>query len=164
MSKFYWHHGLPSNSILVKQVYGIIFSLDGKILLLKDGQHFSLSGGKPEKYDRNIEETLKRELKEEINVSVAKTHLIGYQLVDDEDGSEPYAQIRMIALIDNIGNKRPDTDNGKMYDRVWVSPLRAIQLLDWGDIGLFQISDAVRIAEKEWEISFFSDFSFMEEV
>ena len=43
-----WHLGTVPSHITIKQVYGIIFSYDGRILLMKDGNTYSLAGGTPE--------------------------------------------------------------------------------------------------------------------
>ena len=59
--------------------------------------------------------------------------------MDEEDGTPPYAQVRMAALINKIGKKRPDPDNGKTYDRLLVPPEKAAFLLNWGDVGHQQI-------------------------
>ena len=57
----------------------------------------------------------------------------------EEDGTPPYAQVRMAALIRKIGIKRPDPDNGKTYDRLLVPPDKAAFLLNWGDVGRQQL-------------------------
>ena len=59
--------------------------------------------------------------------------------MNEEDGTPPYAQVRMAALIHKIGIKRPDPDNGKTYDRLLVPPDKAAFLLNWGDVGRQQL-------------------------
>jgi len=83
--------------------------------------------------------------------------MLGYQEVDEENGRAPYAQVRMTAIIENIGPSRPDPDNGKTYDRILTSPKRAIELLNWGETGRLQIEEAVRIAKEQLGITKFSD-------
>lgn len=62
MAIFSWHDGSVPKGTLITQVYGLIFSDDGHLLLLIDGNEYSLAGGKPENQDKDIEETLKLEL------------------------------------------------------------------------------------------------------
>lgn len=148
MGIYKWVDGEVSPELPVKQVYGIVFSKDGKILLKKDGEHYSLPGGKPEPEDSRMEDTLKRELDEEVNVSACNIVMLGYQLVDEQNNIPPYAQVRMAAKITRIGAKRPDPDTGRTYDRVFASPKRAAELLNWGDVGEQQIQAAVFAAKR----------------
>jgi len=152
MAKFTWHNGEVPKGIEIKQVYGLIFSNDGRLLLrveAKDSEmKYSLAGGHPEIYDEGIEGTVRRELIEEVNIKITTPIIIGYQKVDEEDGTPPFAQVRMTALIDTVGEVRPDTDNGKIYDRLLVSPLKAAELLNWGEVGYSQIKTAMNIATK----------------
>ena len=88
------------------------------------------------------ETAARRELLEEVNTEIEKPVYIGFQLVDEENGTPEYAQVRMAALIRNIGKKQPDPDNGKTYDRLMVAPECAAVLLQWGDVGYEQIMRA----------------------
>ena len=99
--------------------------------------------------DKSIEDTLKREFIEEANITLKNIHLLGYQLVEEDNGVKPYAQVRMIAQIDKIFENRPDLDNGKLYERVFKTPKETINLLNWGEVGRKQIEEAVKLAKKE---------------
>lgn len=153
MSVYQWIEGTVPCGLEVRQVYGIVFAKDGRILLRKDGEKYSLPGGKPELFDLNMEATLKRELDEEVNVSVNSIVMVGYQLVDEENGIPAYAQVRMAAKLEGIEEPRPDPDTGRTYQRVFVSPQQAITLLDWGNSGRRQICSAVTIAKEVLGIS-----------
>lgn len=153
MAIFTWHNGSSPEGMRVTQVYGLVFTNDGRLLLRVERKEerikYSLAGGKPEKDDNGREETLKREFREEVNTSLKDgAYIVGYQQVDEEDGSPPYAQMRMTAIIDTIGRKQPDPDTGKTYDRLLTTPERAIELLDWGEVGAAQVNEAVRIAKE----------------
>ena len=156
MAKFIWCNGNVPNNMQIKQVYGILFSIDGRIFLmaekLADRIKYSLPGGHPENIDKTLDETLRREVLEEVNISVKNPIIVGYQEVDEEDGSCLYAQVRMAALIDKVGDKIPDIANGKTYDRLLVSPSKAIELLNWGEVGYLQIMSAVEIAEAQFGV------------
>ena len=56
--------------------------------------------------------------------------------------------MRMTAIIDSIGPKQADPDNGKTYDRLLTTPKCAIKLLNWGEVGESQINEALRLAIK----------------
>ena len=161
MAKFVWYNGEVPNNLKIKQVYGILFTKDGRILLaIKDkgnGKIFTLAGGKPESYDEDNIATLKRELIEEVNVTINTPITVGYQEVDEENGNPTYAQFRMAAIIDSIGPRLPDPDTNETYERILTTPIRAIELLDWGDVGKLQIEEAVKVAKEKLGITTFSN-------
>lgn len=156
MALISWKTEEVPNGMEIKQVYGLIFTKDGRIMLRteqkKDRIKYSLAGGHPEPLDIGIEGTCRRELIEEVNTTIHKPIYVGYQLVDEEDGSPLYAQVRMTALIDVIGPVKPDSDNGKTYGRFLTSPKRAAELLNWGEVGFAQILSATNIIEREFGI------------
>lgn len=151
-----WENGSVPEGMEIKQVYGLIFTEDGRIMLRTeqkpDSVKFSLAGGHPEPFDDGIEETCRRELIEEINTTIHQPIYVGYQLIDEEDGTPFYAQVRMAAVIDSIGPMKPDPDNGKIYGRFLTSPDRASKLFNWGDVGDAQIHRAVEIVGREYGI------------
>lgn len=153
MAIFTWYNGNVPEGMKVTQVYGLVFTKDGRMLLkvekVGDKIMYSLAGGKPELEDNSREETLKREFLEEVNTTLQDGALVvGYQKVDEEDGSPPYAQMRMSAIIDSIGIRQPDLDTGKTYGRLLTTPKRAIELLNWGEVGESQVNEALRIAKE----------------
>lgn len=149
--------GAVPPGIAVKQVHGLIFTRDGRLLLRRDGEHYSLAGGKPEPDDGGLEGTLRKELLEEVNIEIEPPVLIGYQLVDEQNGSHPYAQVRMAAFLKNVGPSRPDPATGRTYERLWVPPSRAVSLLDWGQVREQQIQSAVEIVRERLQSSQFSN-------
>ena len=154
MARFTWRCGSVPEGMEIRQVYGILFSEDGRILLKAekrgDGMRFSFAGGHPERFDADAFATLVREVREEINSSVKSPRLLGYQEVDEEDGSPLYAQVRMAALLDEVGEILPDPDNGETYMRLLAPPDRAIALLGWGKVAEEQISEAVKVFEGDY--------------
>ena len=161
MATFTWYNGEVPNGLKVRQVYGLIFTRDGRMLLKVEnksrGKVYSLAGGTPETFDVDKEATLRRELIEEVNVTIEKPITVGYQEVDEENGTPTYAQFRMTAIIDNIGPCLPDPDNGETYERLLTTPSRAIELIGWGEVGKLQIEEAFRIAKDELGLTTFSD-------
>lgn len=156
MGIYTWYNGSVPAGMKVRQVSGLLFSRDGYLLVMgemKNGQmKYSLPGGHPEREDLNFAATLKREVWEEINTTIAEPILVGYQQVNEQDGTS-YAQVRMTALIGEIGTARPDIDNGKLYQRLLVPPLKAAELLNWGEVGLLQVKEAMRIVAEHFGIT-----------
>ena len=145
MTEYKWTKGDVPRGIEVRQVYGIVFSDDGRILLRIEDGKYKLTGGKPEG-DETYEQTLIREYLEEVNVELKNCRYLGYLLVNDDNG-EQYAQVRMIAKIKRIGENRPDIDNGKTYGRLLVTPEKAKILLNYKDeAGNTMLDDAVKTA------------------
>ena len=157
MARFEWVGDRVPEGMRITQVYGIILDREGRVMLRLEkragGIRYSLGGGRPEPFDDGIEATCRRELLEEVNTEIETPVYIGYQLVDEEDGTPPYAQVRMAALIRRIGEKKPDPDNGKTYDRYMVSPERAAELLNWGDTGWAQVMKAKEVIYRQYGIT-----------
>ena len=123
---------VPQN-LAIKQVYGVAFSNEGNILLRVEDNKYKLTGGKPEKNDKDFEETLKREYIEELNIELEDINYLGYLLVE-EDNKEKYAQVRMIAKIKSIGEIKPDLDNGKIYKRFMANIKNVKNYLSYPDL------------------------------
>ena len=157
-----WYLGTVPAHITVRQIYGIVFSHDGRILLMKDGNTYSLAGGTPEAEDNGIEETLRRELIEEVNVQIDTPYIVGYRLIDEENSTEPYAQVRMASLMAEIMPAKPDPATGRTYKRYLVSPSKAIELLNWQDDGAAQINSAVDVARNFLGLSSFDNNEILE--
>lgn len=158
MGFFTWRKGEVPENLKITQVYGIIFSSDGRVLVRienRDKKHYSLPGGRPEVFDKNKEETLIRETLEEVNTEIKNIKMVGYQTITDQNG-KLHVQVRMTALIDKIGEKQADPDNGQTYDRLLTTPERAIELLNW-DCGKEQIMDAFEIAKEHYNFKTVSE-------
>lgn len=159
--KLSWHEKEVPNNLEIKQVYGVLFTDDKRILLMKkmlnSKPFFSLSGGTPESYGESLVATLRRELVEEINTTIEQPIYLGYQEVDFEDGTKPFAQVRMVAKIRAIGMRLPDPDSGITYERILVPPKFAGRTLNWGEIGNRIIEKATIVAEENFNFESESD-------
>ncbi len=142
-----WINGEVPEDLKIKQIYGIVFDENFNVFLRKYEGRYLLTGGRPESFDKTREDTLRREFQEEANMTIKNIHMAGYQVVDEGTGTKTFAQIRMIAQVDKMGENRPDTDNGKLYERLFVSPAQAIKLLNWGEVGKAQIEEGYRLAK-----------------
>lgn len=154
MVTYKWFEEEVPENLEIKQVYGIAFDQSGRVFLHIDNGIYTMTGGKPEIIDKSMEDTLKREFLEEVNITIKDIYYLGYQYVDEKNGIKPYAQVRMCALIDKVYENRPDTDNGKLYERVLVSPVNAKKYLNWGKPGDMQIDAAVSKAKEKYHIEY----------
>ena len=160
MTKYSWLKEKGPEDLDIKQVYGVVFSDDGQILLRVEDDKYKLTGGKPERYDSNFEETLKREYLEELNIEIENSHYLGYLLVEDE--TKEYAQVRMIARVKSVGDIRPDPDNGKIYQRFMSSVKNVKSYLNYPDLAGNQlIEDAIHLAKETYQINFSDDEYFI---
>ena len=165
MAQITWEKGNVPAGMEVRQVYGVFFDKQGRVLLRIEKGKYKLTGGKPEKNDSDYYATLRRELREEANCTVGDLRMVGYQKVDEEDGTPAYAQIRMTGIIHEIGEASPDPDRpGWVYGRVLVSPLKAAVLLNWGQVGINQIYDVAMEAHTHFNLGIISDMLINEEV
>ena len=143
MAKYTWNTSLVPNDVVVKQVYGIVFSDDFKILLRVEDGKYKLTGGKPEK-DESYEDTLKREYIEELNVELDNVSYLGYLLVEENDLL--YAQVRMVAKIKKINDTCIDPAMGKTYGRELVDCNKVKDYLKYkDDAGNTMIDDAINM-------------------
>ena len=63
----------------------------------------------------------------------------------------------MIAMIDTIGECLPDPDNGKTYQRLLTCPSKAIEYLNWGEVGKSMIESSVELAKEKYGLTSFLD-------
>ncbi len=159
MANYTWNNDLVPSTIKVKQVYGIAFTNDFRILLRIEDNKYKLTGGKPE-VNEDYEQTLKREYIEELNVELEDCYYLGYLLV--EENNESYAQVRMIAKIKSINDKHIDPANGKIYDRKLVLPDRVKKYLNYQDkAGNIMLDEGINLAKNTYE---FNENSLKEEL
>ena len=157
MVKIIWHYGETPKDMQVRQVYAIVFDKYGRTMLkcdMKNGKRcFGMIGGTPETFDKDRIATLKREFLEEVNTTLKDPiYLVGYQIIEGDRDLPPYAQIRMVAMIDKIGEKKPDPDNGKISERILTTPEKAIKLLGWGESAEKPIMRAFEIAKEKFNL------------
>ena len=148
MVNYTWHNSMVPSNLMVRQVYGIVFDNDFKVLLRVENEKYKLAGGKPEE-DETFEETLKREYIEEVNVELEECYYLGYLLVEENDSK--YAQVRMIAKIKNINENHIDPATGIMYGRKLVDSNELKKYLNYPDeAGNMMIDDAINKAKEKW--------------
>lgn len=143
-----WYEKPVPDDLPVTQVHGVLLTDDGRVLVRIKSGSARLTGGRPER-DETWEETLRRETMEEASVSVGKMYYLGYQVPD----GEKYAQVRMVALVDEIfpAQPDPDRDSNWIYGRelVPIDDAKVRYTESFGEIGARIIDAAVMIGERE---------------
>jgi 8-oxo-dGTP pyrophosphatase MutT (NUDIX family) len=95
--------GSIPNGIAISQVTGYCVDDVGRILIVKNKRGWGFPGGHPEPGE-SPEDTLRREVIEEANVSLKKPEIIGYMEVrDPQNGSVEgthYVQLKYLAEIE----------------------------------------------------------------
>ncbi|MBA8827813.1 8-oxo-dGTP pyrophosphatase MutT (NUDIX family) [Saccharopolyspora lacisalsi] len=132
------------------QVYGWLLH-QGRVLVQDTGSGFNLPGGRPEPEDADLVATLRREAREESQVTVAETRYLGYERV--VRSGQPRALVRMVGVIDEFLPRHPDPDGGRLLGRLLCPLSEATHLLDWGTSGQDQSRAAAVEAEQGWGIS-----------
>jgi 8-oxo-dGTP diphosphatase len=131
-------------------VYGFLLCpRTGRVLVQDDEGSFSLPGGKPEPADHDLAGTLAREAFAESRVRVGATAYLGYQHVS-RPGRTPYAQVRMVGVIDEFAPRGPEPDGVRVRRRLMTSLGSAPSILGWGLPGIMQSRAAARVARVEW--------------
>jgi len=118
MSTYRWIESEVPKELEIRQVYGFIFDSGGRILILDDEGKYNLPGGRPENGESAVE-TLVREVREEVQVSIASIEYLGYQLID---GDEKFAQVRMACEAEQIFPSATDPSTGRSYKRYSTTP------------------------------------------
>ena len=121
----------------VKQVYGVLFNKKGEIVIVNTSGNWQLPGGKPED-NESFEETLIREVDEEVDVDISDIKPLGYQKVihyeKDKRVSVTY-QLRYFALVKKVKKQTIDPAHNKIPVRKFINPDEFLNYCPWSDIG-----------------------------
>ncbi|MEK7526203.1 MAG: NUDIX hydrolase [Patescibacteria group bacterium] len=131
----------------ITQVYGICFNDKDEILICRRNKEdgWQIPGGHPEKGE-TIEETLKRELLEEVDVKSKKIKILGVQKVYPKDELEKFSyQLRCVCEVDKLLPQTPDPDNGDTWERKFIPAQEAVNYIKWGLTGDIMFKDAISL-------------------
>jgi len=135
----------------ITQVYGIVFNDKGEILICRSSAtaKWQIPGGSPEKGERP-EETLERELLEEVDVKVKNIKLLGFQRVDQKDNpfkhvGDRYYQARMYCELEELLPQTPDPCTDQTWERKFVPQDKTMQYLPWKVVGEAMFGDAIKM-------------------
>src|SRR5260221_8955481 len=103
----------------ITQVYGICFNDKNEILVCRRDKNdtWQIPGGHPEK-DEIIEQTLQREMLEEVDLKIKNIKVLGVQKAyPKEKPDEIIYQVRCICEVDELLPQTPDPDNDDTWER-----------------------------------------------
>ena len=150
---------VPSNTYgemnPITQVYCLCFNHEGNILVVRkqantnEIKSWNLPGGTPE-VGEIPEDTLKRELIEEADVTLSKFGMLGAFEVfapenSNNNGSEHFYQLRYAGSIKDINPQTPDPDDGKTFERLFIKPNEFTSYIKWGEL-----SDVLLTSALDW--------------
>lgn len=135
----------------ITQVYGIIFNEKGEILVCREKPEdkWQIPGGHPEKGETS-DQTLVRELKEEVDVTIKEVVPLGVQKVEFPDNpnkkeGDLFYQVRYIAILDKLLPQTPDPANGNTWERKFVPVSKITEYIKWGNVGEEMLKDAITL-------------------
>lgn len=134
----------------VTQCYGICFDENDKILVAREPEKpWSLPGGRPENNETPVE-TLRRELREEVNIEVKNIRLLGVQRVEypnnpNSSEGECYYQARFVCEFKKMLTTLPDPATGKVFEKKFVPSSQITEYVQWGELGASMFRDAIKL-------------------
>lgn len=130
------------------QAYGIVFNDQNEILLIQVGGKWQIPGGTPEPGE-TPEQTLRRELLEEADVTVRDVRPLGAQRVDysnnpNVEEGDVFYQYRYVCRLDELHESTPDPVTGETYPRKFVPAETVTDYVNWGELGKAMFEDAAK--------------------
>jgi len=121
---------VPQN-LKVSQVSGYCLDNDNKVLIVKNDHGWGLPGGHPEEGE-STEQSLRREISEEANVTISSFKLLGYVEVNDPQNESiegrAYAQLRFICRLAEINEFSAEFETS---ERAFVSIAELPNYITW---------------------------------
>ena len=135
----------------ITQVYGVCFDKYGNILIARskpDDSRWQISGGTPEEGE-STEQTLKRELLEEVDIEVEDIRILGVQKVEElGELIKTYYQVRCVCKIQKLLPLTPDPADNVLWERKLVPAKNISQFVRWGKTGEAMFKDAIELINK----------------
>lgn len=131
----------------ITQVYGIVFNDKGEILICRKGAgDWQIPGGHPEK-DETINQTLEREMLEEVDTTITDIQILGIQKgeMPDVPDNKPHYQVRCIAKLRRLLPQTPDPANSHTWKRKFVPAEEITEYIEWGKTGKAMFRDAINL-------------------
>lgn len=117
----------------IAQVYGVCFDEHNRVMVIRQpGDAWNLAGGKPE-LGETPEQTLRREVLEETNVTLGECGMIGYQKVTKDDGTVKY-QLRYACRIARVDKVQVDPATGVTHDRLFLPAEKVTEYIEYPQI------------------------------
>ncbi|MDP2947470.1 MAG: GNAT family N-acetyltransferase [Nanoarchaeota archaeon] len=130
----------------IRGVHGFIFDDNKNICLVKfpGKDHWQVPGGHPESYDKSFDETLVREVDEEVDLELKEIKRVGYiKAVPRGDFDTVNYALRYVAEVEKIKEQTIDPAEGIIPEREFVKPEEFENFTGWIRNGNFQIKKAL---------------------
>ena len=137
------------NNVIGSQ--GFIFNDEGKFCIVKfsSKEHWLITGGKPEKYDKTYEDTLTREVDEEADLEIKDIKRVGYVISYRKDNPKKKEySLRYTANVSRIKSQTIDPAYNEIPGRKFIFPEEFDKYCGWGENGDFQMK---KVLEKRLE-------------
>ncbi|WP_229321970.1 hypothetical protein [Streptomyces sp. UNOC14_S4] len=130
------------DSIPIRRVSGFCFDDSGRVLLREMTDRCELPGCAPDPAVGDADKALMRGCREQWRISITEPIYLGYQRVDERNGTPPYAELRMAAHVTAFHPLDADASTSPRYRRL-LSPISNVPaVLHWGVEGLLQATAA----------------------
>ena len=131
---------------------GFIFDDSGRFCIMKLSckEKWLIIGGKPEKEDKTFEDTLIREVDEEVDLEIKDIQRVGYIVsYKKESPEEKEYSLRYVAKVKKINPQTPDPAYGEVTRRKFIFPKDFDKYCGWGDNGEFQIKKVLEVLNRK---------------
>ena len=133
----------------VTQVSCVCFTPEGKVLVVRETDHWIIPGGKPE-LGESYEDTLHREVTEEACIDVEHLAPLGYTEVifpnnpNKREGDHFY-QLRYTGTVKKVNPMKVDPATGAIFDRKFIRPEEFTEYVKWGVTGEAMFAAAIEL-------------------
>lgn len=151
--KILWREDFEISNQKYTQVSGYIFNSQRQLLIVKNGNIWTIPGGHPENNETFLQ-TLNREIMEEACVKISDARYIGSVEVVEKE--EKYYQLRFVATISEL---LPFKQEWEISERLFVELKDLDKYITWchGETFQKQLNSALKIIDKK--TSFFAGLS-----
>jgi ADP-ribose pyrophosphatase YjhB (NUDIX family) len=132
----------------ITQVYGVVFDAKENILIGREPNNdWCLPGGTPETGE-SLEQTLKREVEEEVDAKIGKIQKLGIQKVEFIEEGKVIYQSRYIARLKKLLPQTEEPDKRIIWERKLGTKEDVLRDLKWGVSGKAIVEDALKLFHK----------------
>ena len=142
--KMKWQEGFEITNQKYTQVSGYVFNDDNQLLIVKNGNTWTVPGGHPEQGETCLD-TLNRELMEEACVTLKDINYLG--AVEVVENGETYYQLRYTAKVNEL---RPFVQEWEIGERLFVDLNDLPKYIKWANGITF--SAQINSAKNFWRI------------
>lgn len=138
----------------ISQVYGIVFNQNEEILICRKSKDhaWNLPGGTPHDGE-SYQQTLQREVLEEVDVTITNIRPLGIQKAETLDEKHDVVfQMRCVADLNEVLPQTPDPDSGLVWERRFVPINNVAEYIDWGAVGERLFKDVVEVFQTDSKI------------